>query len=85
MKAVERDERMLHLGAAQRYLKSFVETLDNYEIVPAAEKELYNQRTSNIKDMAKRRDLKIKQFQKEKDLRNRIEVCPHSRNWRRQS
>lgn len=80
VKALERDERMLHLGTAQRYLRSFVETLDNYEIVPADEKELYTQRSSDVKDMAKRRDLKIKQFQKEKDLRSRIEVRSQSQN-----
>lgn len=75
MKAFERDERMLHLGMAQRYLRSFVETLDNYEIVPAAERELYEKRSSNLRDSAKRRELKIKQYQKEKDIRTRIEVC----------
>ena len=74
VRAVERDERILHLGTAQRYFKSFVETLDDYGIVPETEKELYNQRTSDVKDMAKRRDLKIEQFRKEKDLRGRIEV-----------
>lgn len=74
VRAVERDERILHLGTAQRYFKSFVETLDNYGIVPETEKQLYNQRISDVKDMAKRRDLKIEQFQKEKDLRGRIEV-----------
>lgn len=73
VKAIERDKRMLHLGTAQRYFTSFVETLDNYGVVPVTEKELYNPRTS-VRDMAKRRDLKIKQFQKEKDLRSRIEV-----------
>lgn len=75
VKAFERDERMLHLGMAQRYLRSFVETLDNYEIVPAAERELYEKRSSNLRDSAKRRELKIKQYQKEKDIRTRIEVC----------
>ena len=74
VRAVERDERILHLGTAQRYFKSFVETLDNYGIVPETEKQLYNQRISDVKDMAKRRDLKIEQFQKEKDLKGRIEV-----------
>lgn len=74
VRAVERDERILHLGTAQRYFQSFVETLDNYGIVPETEKQLYNQRISDVKDMAKRRDLKIEQFQKEKDLRGRIEV-----------
>jgi hypothetical protein len=74
VKATERDERMIHLGMAQRYLRTFAETLDNYEIVPAAERELHEKKTSDVRDPAKKRDLKIKQYQKEKELRTRIEV-----------
>jgi hypothetical protein len=74
VKAPERDERLIHLGMAQRYLRTFVETLDNYEIVPATERELREKSTLDIRDPAKRRELKIKQYQKEKELRTRIEV-----------
>ncbi|KAF7965492.1 hypothetical protein HWV62_43254 [Athelia sp. TMB] len=74
LKAVERDVRMAHLGTAQRYLKSFLEMLEQYEVVPAIERELYELRSGNVKDPAKRRELKIKQYQKEKELRTRIEV-----------
>jgi immunoglobulin-binding protein 1 len=75
VRAVERDERMVHLGMAQRCLRTFVQTLDNYEIVPAAERELHERKTSDVKDPAKRRELKIKQYQNEKELQTRIEVC----------
>ena len=64
---------MVHLKIAQKRLRTFVDILDNYEIVPAAEKELC-EKTLDIKDPAKRRGLKIKQYQKEKELRARIEV-----------
>ncbi|KZP21163.1 TAP42-like protein [Athelia psychrophila] len=74
VKAIEHDVRMSHLGTAQRYLKSFVGMLEQYEIVPAGDRELYEQRSGNVKDPAKRRELKIKQYQKEKELRTRIEI-----------
>ena len=35
---------------------------------------MWKQRTSTVADSAKRRELKIKQYQKEKELRGRIEV-----------
>jgi hypothetical protein len=56
--------------------------LDSYEIVPAAERELYEKRTSDIRNPAKRRELKIQQYQKEKDLRTRIEVVRKRRRQR---
>jgi hypothetical protein len=52
-----------------------VSYLENYEIVPEAERALHKQKASMITDPAKRREIKIKQYQKEKDLRARIEVC----------
>lgn len=50
--------------------------LDNYEIIPEDERRLYEQKTANVINPANRRELKIKQYQKEKDLRARIEVNP---------
>jgi hypothetical protein len=62
------------LKSAQKYLNSFVSNLENYEIVPESERTLHAQDPSKIKDAASRRDIKIKQYQREKDLRARIEV-----------
>jgi len=42
--------------------------------VPEAERALYAQTASSIKDATKRREVKIKQFKAEKDLRVRIEA-----------
>lgn len=36
--------------------------------------ELYQRKTSAVGDQAKRRELKIKQYQKEKELRTKVEV-----------
>lgn len=82
VKAIERDERLIHLGIARRCLWTFVNTLDNYEIVPGAERELYHKKTSSVRDPVKRREIKIKQYQKEKDLRTRIEVIRNRRGQR---
>lgn len=49
--------------------------LENYEIVPEEERALHERKTSTITDPAQRREHKIKQYQKEKYLRARIEVC----------
>jgi immunoglobulin-binding protein 1 len=75
VKATERDERMIHLEMAQRSLRTFVETSDNYDILPAADRELYEKKVFVVTNPAKKRELKIKQYQKEKELRTRIEVC----------
>ncbi|EGN95591.1 hypothetical protein SERLA73DRAFT_186691 [Serpula lacrymans var. lacrymans S7.3] len=81
-------ERMALLDQVQNHLRSYLENLDNYEIVQEAERALYEQKSIAVKDAAKRRDMKIKQYQKEKDLRARIEslrkrrqqvpIVPHS-------
>jgi hypothetical protein len=42
--------------------------------VPEQERALYEQKTSMVLDPSRRREIKIRQYQKEKDLRARIEV-----------
>lgn len=58
----------------QSYLKSFISLVENYEIIPEDERSLYSRKTTTVIDPAKRRDLKISQYKKEKDLRAGIEV-----------
>jgi hypothetical protein len=48
--------------------------LETYHIVPEDEQKLYKQKTGSIKDPAKKRELKIDQYKKEKALTVRIEV-----------
>ncbi|KAG1728640.1 TAP42-like protein [Suillus paluster] len=74
VKTTDRDERMTVLQQTQVHLRSFIHDLDTYCIVPEVERALYAQSASSIKDAAKRREVKIKQFKAEKDLRARIEA-----------
>lgn len=52
----------------------YVTSLEAYDIVPETERVLYGQQPSSIRDAAKRREVKIRQYKAEKDLRTRIEV-----------
>lgn len=60
--------------AVQNYVKSFILLLEKYEVIPADERALYDVKATKVADFAKRRELKINQFKKEKDLRVRVEV-----------
>lgn len=48
--------------------------LEDYGIIPDEDKKLYRMKSSNISDPAKRREVKIAQFKKEKEMKNRISV-----------
>jgi immunoglobulin-binding protein 1 len=48
--------------------------MDRYKIVPEEEHALFDQRAMDVVDYSKRRELKIDQYKKEKELRARIEV-----------
>ncbi|KAF8077713.1 serine/threonine protein phosphatase PP2A-associated protein [Lyophyllum atratum] len=71
---IEREERMSILKQTQKDLRSFLSYLDNYEIVPEEERALHHRKASTVTDPATRRELKIKHYKKEKDLRARIEA-----------
>ncbi|PFH54178.1 hypothetical protein AMATHDRAFT_52988 [Amanita thiersii Skay4041] len=73
VRTTEPAERMQVLNRAQGSLTSFLSNLDNFEIVPAEERLLYEYKTSPIRDAKQRREMKIKQYQKEKDLRAKID------------
>ncbi|KAG6833069.1 hypothetical protein H0H87_011813 [Tephrocybe sp. NHM501043] len=74
VRTTNREERIVVLKQTQKDLRSFLSYLDNYEIVPSEERALHDRRASAIADPAKRREVKIKQYQKEKGLRARIET-----------
>ncbi|KAL0946512.1 hypothetical protein HGRIS_012728 [Hohenbuehelia grisea] len=80
MKAIDRDERLSSLNQAQRFFRVFVDSLINYQIVPEDERELYARKTSTVVDPAQRRELKIKQYQRDKDIKARIEAAQKRRN-----
>lgn len=58
----------------QKHLNMFLSSLEAYEIVPEDERTLYDRKPAAVTNPALRRELKIKQYQKEKDLKSRIEV-----------
>jgi len=58
-------------------VESFISLLENYEIIPQEERKLFDRKVAQVADFAKRRELKINQYKKEKDLQTRIEVGIH--------
>jgi hypothetical protein len=65
---------MALLAQSQTQIRRFLSTLDSYEIIPQEDKELYARDASGVTNPALRRELKIKQYKREKELRGRIEV-----------
>ena len=55
-------------------MQSFIELMDRYKIVSEEERALFDQRVVDSVDYSKRRELRINQYKKEKELRARIEV-----------
>ncbi|KAG7092778.1 hypothetical protein E1B28_009101 [Marasmius oreades] len=80
VRTTEREDRLESLEKSQKYLKAFLGLLENYQIVPEDEVALYQQNSSSVTNPASRRELKIKQYQKEKDLRARIQVIRKRRH-----
>ncbi|KAJ7723963.1 TAP42-like protein [Mycena maculata] len=74
VRAAGNDERIGFLTQSQKYISTFISHLENYEVVPESERTLHAQDPAKIKDPASRRELKIKQYQREKDLRSRMET-----------
>lgn len=70
---------MSNLAHLQRHLNTYITSLENYDMVPESERALYGQQPSSIRDAAKRRDVKIRQYKAEKDLRSRIELIRRRR------
>ncbi|KAH9852697.1 serine/threonine protein phosphatase PP2A-associated protein [Lenzites betulinus] len=74
VRATEREDRLDLVKAVKRYLEAYIHYLEQYEIVSQEDKTLYGRPASSITDPAKRRELKIKQYKQEKDIKARIEV-----------
>ncbi|KAF9246397.1 TAP42-like protein [Melanogaster broomeanus] len=74
LRTTDRDERMTNLMQIQSHLRTYIYSLETFDIVSETERVLYAQQPSSIKDAAKRREVKIKQYKAEQDLRTRIEV-----------
>ncbi|KAF8590031.1 serine/threonine protein phosphatase PP2A-associated protein [Ramaria rubella] len=74
LRTVDRGERLKRLGNSQRHLHSFLHRVRQYEIIPEEEQMIHSKKASGIKDAAKRRDLKIKQYKAEKELHASLEA-----------
>ncbi|KAJ7583052.1 serine/threonine protein phosphatase PP2A-associated protein [Mycena floridula] len=75
-----KDERLVALDRCSRHLHTFLSHLENFGIIPEEERTLFGKKASAAP--ANRRELKIKQYKKEKDLRVRIETIRKRRDQR---
>ncbi|KAF9227779.1 TAP42-like protein [Gyrodon lividus] len=74
VRTTDRDERLNNLTQTQSHMRTYVCSLETFDIVSETEHALYAQQPSSIRDAAKRREVKIKQYKAERDLRTRIEL-----------
>ncbi|KAF9027493.1 TAP42-like protein, partial [Hymenopellis radicata] len=77
VRTTEREERLPSLVLAQSLYQSYISSLETYGIITEADTKLFGQLPANA---ASRRELKIKQYQHEKDLRTRIDVIRKRRH-----
>ncbi|KAH9945796.1 serine/threonine protein phosphatase PP2A-associated protein [Epithele typhae] len=80
VKATGREERLEIANNVKRCLESFVNYLESYEVISEEDKTLYGASAASLIDPAKRRELKIKQFKREKDIKARIETVRRRTN-----
>ncbi|KAG8217635.1 TAP42-like protein [Butyriboletus roseoflavus] len=79
VRTTERDDCMSNLMRTQRHLNTYVSSLETYDIVPETERVLHGQQPYSVRDVAKRREVKIGRYKAEKGLRTRIEVIARHR------
>ncbi|KAF8918835.1 TAP42-like protein [Mucidula mucida] len=77
VRTTEREERLPSLVLAQSLYQSYISSLETYGIITEADTKLFGQLPASA---ASRRELKIKQYQHEKDLRTRIDVIRKRRH-----
>ena len=66
---------LMTLKVYKQLYRAFLSSLETYVIIPETERALHSQSASSVSDAQKRRQLKIKQYQKEKEIKTRIQVC----------
>ncbi|KAM5532335.1 hypothetical protein V8D89_014014 [Ganoderma adspersum] len=74
VRAPDPDERIDLVSNIKRYLESFIRYLELYEVINEEDKALYGRPAFSVTDPAKRRELKIKQYKREKDIKAKIEA-----------
>ncbi|CDO73631.1 hypothetical protein BN946_scf185014.g101 [Trametes cinnabarina] len=74
VRATEREDRIDLVQDVKSHLEAYIHYLEQYEVITPEDRDLYGRPTSSVTDPAKRRELKIKQFKREKDIKARIEA-----------
>ncbi|KZT09598.1 uncharacterized protein LAESUDRAFT_722561 [Laetiporus sulphureus 93-53] len=73
VRTTDLEERLVRVERVQRFLRSFLSSLETYQIVPDSEKDLYAKPAASYAEAQKRRESKIRQYKKEKEIKARIE------------
>jgi hypothetical protein len=76
-------DREATLRRALEQYERFITRLDEYELLSAGDKKLFGQYMANpstftlapLNDAAARRDIKVRRFREEKELKQKLEVC----------
>ncbi|KAJ3507269.1 hypothetical protein NLJ89_g6400 [Agrocybe chaxingu] len=74
VRTTERIDRLKSLIQAEKYVQNFVSLLEKYNVIPEDEQALYQRKTAEVADFSRRRELKINQYKKEKELKTGIET-----------
>ncbi|KAF9526959.1 serine/threonine protein phosphatase PP2A-associated protein [Crepidotus variabilis] len=73
LKTTDRTQRLNNVLQVETYAQNFIGLLEKYNVVPEEEQKLYGKNATKVSDFAKKRQLKIDQFKKEKDIKARLE------------
>ncbi|EIW84887.1 TAP42-like protein [Coniophora puteana RWD-64-598 SS2] len=68
----EPDARLEVVRVAQANLNAYVNNIETLEIVSPEDRKLYSNSTASVNDPAQRRELKIRQYKAEKEVKSRV-------------
>ncbi|KZT71255.1 hypothetical protein DAEQUDRAFT_749958 [Daedalea quercina L-15889] len=81
VRTVDPKERLECAERSQRLYRAFLSSLETYDIVPEADRALHSLlASSSVLNAQKRRELKIKQYQQEKEIKTRLQEVRKRRN-----
>ncbi|KAK2466766.1 hypothetical protein APHAL10511_001024 [Amanita phalloides] len=82
VRATDTLDRVQLLGQEQRLLRHFVSSIENYDIVSETDRALYQRKVTRDARPEQKREIKIMQYKKEKNLRAKLEAIRHRRGLR---
>ncbi|GJJ12512.1 hypothetical protein Clacol_006755 [Clathrus columnatus] len=74
LRITDREERIRHNLDGQKHLHAFIDRIHQYGIISEQDQKSYSTRSNDVKDPSKRRELKIRQFKTEKEVKDRLEA-----------